>query len=134
MWRCLLPLIVIVGCKDAAPTITRTSCEVATTQTCEDYESQTPVFTKSRREECDEVKGTWRTAACPTAALAGSCAEVTKKWTRIRRYYQVAAPAASSAPGPGSPAAVTGAAAGTQPALERLKVECGAYGTWTAGS
>ncbi|MDQ3367046.1 MAG: hypothetical protein M3680_16605 [Myxococcota bacterium] len=131
MWRCLLPLIVAVGCKDAAPTVTRTSCEVPVAQTCEDYASQTPVFTKSRREECDEVKGTWRTAACPTASLAGSCTEVTKKWTRIRRYYQAAPPAD---PGPGSAAATSGAGAGTQSALERLRVECGAYGTWTAGS
>lgn len=100
------PTALLGACK-AKPEIIRASCDVAATRSCEDYESQTKIFIEGRIDDCKQVKGTWSTSACPTAELAGACTEITKKWTRVRRYY-----------------------AGFATPLERLKAECGAYGTW----
>ncbi|MBA3393757.1 MAG: hypothetical protein H0T89_14005 [Deltaproteobacteria bacterium] len=116
MRSCLLILVVVLGsgaCKKSPPPPTRASCEVPSTKTCEDYESRAKLFTESRRGECKQVQGVWRDTPCPTAELAASCTEVTKKWTRIRRYYKGAI---------------------TEEPLARLAVQCGAYGTWTAGT
>ncbi len=108
----LLAVLSIGGaCKKAEPAPTRASCEVPSTRTCEDYESRAKTFTESRRGECTQVQGAWRDTPCPAAELAASCTEVTKKWTRIRRYYKGSV---------------------TEQPLARLAVECGAYGRWTA--
>ena len=96
-------LLALVACK-SEPTVHRGSCR-ASPVTCEDYEAKDKKFIDGQKTACKGI-GTWSDALCPTANVAGSCRE-SHGWARTRHHY-----------------------AGTQLALDKTKVECGAYGTW----
>ncbi|HET9485047.1 MAG TPA: hypothetical protein VFO79_13895 [Xanthomonadales bacterium] len=99
--RIALVALLLIACK-SEPRTPRGSCQTAAT--CEDYQGDGK-FVDGQRAACKGV-GTWSDAACPTANLLGSCRE-THGWTRTRHHY-----------------------VGTSQVIDKIKVECGAYGTW----
>jgi hypothetical protein len=102
--RIVLLLALVASCKSEPATAHRGSCQSSPTQ-CEDYESKDKKFVAGQKAACKGV-GTWSDAPCPTANLLGSCRE-SHGWSRTRHHY-----------------------AGSPLAIDRVKVECGAYGTW----
>lgn len=100
-------LLVLVACtssKPAAPV--RGSCQSAPS-VCEEYESTDAKYIARQKAGC---QGTWQAAACAPANILGSCREE-HGWIRTRHYYR-------------------GVEGQANPAVEKAKAECGAYGTW----
>jgi hypothetical protein len=108
----LLALALAACSKDKPAAPTRGSCQ-SSPAVCEDYESTDAKYVARQRDACKGV-GTWTDAPCAPGALIGSCREE-HGWTRTRRYYR----------------SIEGA---VDPAVEKAKAECGAYGTWVEPS
>jgi hypothetical protein len=104
----ILALVLLVACSQSKPAaVIRGSCQ-SSPSVCEDYESTDAKYIARQRSAC--TGGTWTDTACPPANLAGSCRE-SHGWTRTRHYYR-------------------GVEGQPNPAAERAKAECSAYGTW----
>ena len=107
--RFLIVVLALAACSKAkkAEPVTKASCYTAASMTCEDYDSKSEAYFKSRAKDCAQISGKWAETACPTSGLLGSCQETTESWTRTRHYF-----------------------VGTPADVARVKVECGAFGKW----
>ena len=106
----ILVVLALAACgkKKVEPVVVRASCQ-ASPSVCEEYESVDTRYVARQKSACTGV-GTWAETPCNTANLVGSCREV-HGWTRTRHYYR-------------------GIEGQPNPAVDKAKVECGAYGTW----
>jgi hypothetical protein len=102
-------LLVLVACSKSKPAagVVRGSCQSAPA-VCEEYESTDAKYMERQKAGCN---GTWKVAACAPANVAGRCREE-HGWVRTRIYYR-------------------GIEGEENPAVEKAKAECGAYGTWS---
>ena len=102
-------VLMLVACSKSSKTdapVLRGSCQ-SSPAICEDYESTDAKYLARQKAGCT---ATWTDAACAPANLAGSCRE-THGWVRTRHYYR-------------------GVEGQANPAVDKAKAECGAYGTW----
>jgi hypothetical protein len=94
-------LLLLVACGKSERPKVPSACITLTT--CEEYQTDKKSYLEGRKNECKTANGTWAELPCPAEAMAGGCREQQKEWTRTR-YYKVVD--------------------------EKVKAECGAYGTW----
>lgn len=108
-----LALALLVACSKSKPAAeTLGSCQ-SSPAVCEEYESTDAKYLARQRDACKGV-GTWTDARCPVAGIAGSCREA-HGWIRTRHYYR-------------------GIEGQPNPAVDKAKAECSAYGTWVEPS
>jgi hypothetical protein len=103
-----LLLVVLVACSKSTPVgPVRGSCQSAP-GVCEEYESTDAKYIARQKAGC---VGTWKAEACALGGVVGRCREE-HGWIRTRVYYR-------------------GVEGQANPAVEKAKAECGAYGTWS---
>lgn len=111
--KIVLLLLLVAACskkeKAAGPVVG--SCQ-SSPALCEQYEGDAK-YVGRQKDACGKGS-TWTDAPCATANVIGSCRE-SHGWTRTRHHYR-------------------GIEGQANPAVEKAKAECGAYGTWVEPS